>query len=103
MISRDNAVRLDPLNSSLLSTPSMDKLLLRGRKPPNVNPLSANCVCAAPFCCGLDGATPGANKTNPDNSGSEQVVLQFFRNLWWMLPTTERIQRRRLAGHAHLL
>jgi len=30
-----SSVRLEPLNSSLLSSPSMDTLLLRARKPPN--------------------------------------------------------------------
>ena len=38
---RRELIRLEPLNSSLLSRPSMERLLLRGRRPPKVKPLPA--------------------------------------------------------------
>src|SRR6516225_10008362 len=41
-ISGESSVRLDPVYSSLLSRPSMETLLLCGRRPPNVNPLQVN-------------------------------------------------------------
>src|SRR5258707_14359297 len=43
-ISGDSSVRLDPVYSTLLSSPSMDTLLLRGRRPPNVKPLPVSGV-----------------------------------------------------------
>src|SRR5258708_23550269 len=46
-ISGDSSVRLDPEYSSLLSRPSMEMLLLRVRRPPNVKPLPARGVAPA--------------------------------------------------------
>src|SRR5258707_9451166 len=59
-ISGDSSVRLDPVYSSLLSSPSMDTLLLRGRRPPNVKPLPVSGV--EPLTAGGAGGieNPGA-------------------------------------------
>src|ERR1700686_301754 len=59
--SGESSVRLEPVYSSLLSSPSTEILLLRGRKPPKVKPLSASAGCdPVPLRCG-ELATPGNN------------------------------------------
>src|SRR5262249_56550909 len=67
-ISGDRATRAAPVVSSVLSSPSIEIELLRGRNPPNVKLLSANgdpdFPWVPPFDWGFDGATPGASNVN---------------------------------------
>src|SRR5258708_10370490 len=62
-ISGDSSVRLDPVYSSLLSSPSTDTLLLRGRRPPNVKPLPVSGVEPLTADAAGELETPGAKRT----------------------------------------
>ena len=63
--SSDSSVRLDPLNSSVLSIPSIVRVLLRGRSPWKLNPLLGKMdVRAPPVGVGVARVTPGASSTN---------------------------------------
>src|SRR6266705_6464587 len=62
-ISGESSVRLEPVYSSLLSRPSMERLLLRDRRPPKVKPLPASGVePLAPEAIG-ELETPGESRT----------------------------------------
>src|ERR1700724_2267693 len=62
--SGESSVRLEPVYSSLLSSPSTEILLLRGRKPPKVKPLSASARCEpVPPCREEELVTPGIERT----------------------------------------
>ena|SRR5438094_4899262 len=65
-VSSDSSVRLDPANSSLLSSPSIVSVLLRGRRPPKLNPLSGRLDEPVDVVCRAGGVrdTPGASNTN---------------------------------------
>src|SRR5438093_13448931 len=64
-VSSDSSVRLDPANSSLLSSPSIVSVLLRGRRPPKLNPLSGSDDVTTPGVVERPGlVTPGASSTN---------------------------------------